>query len=306
MYCTEISAGIFALAFFGSGQDYLPPHMEADSTVTLFNIYDWLHKHRKQVIAGASVAAVVALLVATVVWRRNATQAEANQELFAVPSLILPIAQGDSPSAKTLLDIGGKFSGTSAGNAAELLAAKQLFLDGKYPEAQQAFSKFVADHAGSPLLAQAKVGVAACLEAQGKTGDAVSQYKEINAIYGGVRSIAEPVLLTLGRLSETGSTADQMRQAVNYYTTLVNVNDRTDPWVVEAGERLQLLWSKHPELRPQPPATAPTSSPMLTPSSSEMEMSAPPGAGAATPPAGTTQPPGTTPPATNAAPGGRR
>ena len=258
--------------------------MEADTTVTLYNIYGWLHTNRKRVLTGAIVVAVIVAVVATIMWHKSQKEAEASQALLDVPSLIAP-APGESPSARKLLDVSQQFSGTSAGIAAELLAAKQLFLEGKYTEAQQGFTKFAADHSGNPLVPVADVGIAACLEAQGNIGEAVNQYKKVNAIYNTTMpSVVVPVILTLGRLSEADN---KPAQAVTYYKELISLQDRNDPWVVEAYERFRLLVAKHPELTPAPPeARAAAPSPLLTPSAAETEVAAPPaGAGAAPKPA---------------------
>jgi len=281
--------------------------MEADTTVTLYNVYGWLHTHRKQVLAGAIAVAVIAAVVGTVMWNKSQKEAEANRELLTVPSLITAAAPGGAPAAKALLDISQKYPGTSAGVAAQLLAAKELFLEGKYAQAQEELTKFVADHADHPLVPQANVGIGACMEAQGKIGDAVQQYKKINTIYATIPSIVVPVKLTLGRLSEADN---KPLQAVTYYKELMNIPDRNDLFVREAYERFQVLVSKHPELNPTAPeARAATSSSLLMPSEAEMQMSAPAGgtgAGAkpAAPPA-TNQVPKATPPASNAAPAGQ-
>jgi tetratricopeptide (TPR) repeat protein len=226
---------------------------------------------------------------------------------YEMACVIAESARGDSSTTKALLDISQRYPGTSAGAAAQLLAAKELFLGGKYVEAQQEFSKFVADYSDNPLVPQANVGIAASLEAQGKIGDAVQQYKKINAIYSSSPGIVLPVKLTLGRLSEADN---KPAQAVTYYRELININDPNDPWVREAFERFQLLVAKHPELNPNPPqARAPATSSLLTPSGAEMELAAPPGSPGAgpTPPAApaTNQTPKTGPPATNAMPGGK-
>src|SRR5208283_4732552 len=150
--------------------------MENDPTVALYDFYGWLHTNRKRVVAGAIVVVVVAGIVGVVMWNSNEKEAGANQALFAVPSVLDQTPPGDASSAKALLAISQDNSGTSAGTAAQLLAARELFLGGKYAEAQQEFSKFVASHSGHPLLPQANVGIAASLEAQGKISDAMQQY----------------------------------------------------------------------------------------------------------------------------------
>ena len=90
-----------------------------------------------------------------------------------------------------------------------MLAARELFLGGKYAEAQQEFSKFVASHPGHPLLPQANVGIAASLEAQGKISDAMQQYKKISALYSTDPNIILPVKLTLARLNEAENKPDE-------------------------------------------------------------------------------------------------
>jgi predicted negative regulator of RcsB-dependent stress response len=275
--------------------------MENDPTVALYDFYGWLHTNRKRVLAGAVVVAVVAAIVAFVMWNNSEKEASANQALLAVPSLIGAAPPGDPASGKTLLDIGQEYPGTSAGVAAQLLAARELFLGGKYAEAQREFTKFIADHPNHPLVPQANVGIAACMEAQTNITGAVQQYKKINVLYAGNANLVLPVKLTLGRLSEADNKPDQ---AVQYYKELASLQDPNDPWVVEAYERLRLLIAKHPELNPnpqQPPPAGP--SPMLTPNETDLQLSAPGGAAPAPaapqPPAalgGATPPPGLLPP----------
>jgi predicted negative regulator of RcsB-dependent stress response len=260
--------------------------MEADTTVGLYNFYGWLHTNRKRVLAGAVVAAVIAAIAAFVSWNNTVKEAAANQALLAVPSLIGMAPPGDPASAKALLNIGDQYPGTSAGVSAQLLAARELFLGGKYPEAQQQFSKFIADHSTHPLAPQANVGIAAAMEAQGNVSGALQQYKKVSVLYASDPSVIIPVKLTLGRLSEADNKLDQ---AISYYKDLASMQDPNDPWVVEAFERLRALVSKHPELNPAPALPAAGSLPsVLTPNPSEMQLSPPGSPGpAAAPPAAT-------------------
>jgi predicted negative regulator of RcsB-dependent stress response len=253
--------------------------MENDPTVALYDFYGWLHTNRKRVLAGAVVVAAIAAIIAFVTWRSSEREAAANRALLAVPSLLNePVPAGDPASASQYLNINQQYAGTSPGAAAQLLAARDLFLCGKYPDAQKEFSQFVADHPTHPLAAQAIVGIAACMEAQGKTNDAVQQYKKINLLYKDDASIILPIRLTLGRLSEADN---KPAEAVEYYKDLVNLRDRNDPWVMEAYERLRLLIAKHPELNPTPQQPASAAPSPLAPSESDLQLSPP---GSATPP----------------------
>ncbi len=282
--------------------------METDPTVALYDFYGWLQTNRKRVLAGAIVVALIAAIAGFVMWNNNQKEASANQALLAAPSLLGTAPPGDPAAAKALLGISQDYSGTSAGIAAQLLAARELFLGGKYADAQQELSKFVANHPGHPLVPQANVGIAACMEAQGKISDAVLQYKKVTSLYATSANIIIPVKLTLGRLSEADNKPDQ---AVIYYKDLASLiqNDPNDPWVAEAYERLRLLVAKHPELNPNPPqASAPAASPLLTPSEAEMQLMAPPSSTGPAPqpaaPPATNQSLPPAPLATNAAPAG--
>jgi len=262
--------------------------MEKDPTVALYDFYGWLHTNRKRVLAGTVVVAVIAAVVGFVMWSNNQKEASASQALLSSPSLLGTAVPGDPSAARGLLTISQDYSGTSAGGAAQMLAARELYLGGKYAEAQEEFTKFIAAHSSSPLVPQANVGIAACMEAQGKVSDAVQQYKKITSLYSTSPNIIIPIKLTLGRLSEADNKPDQ---AVGFYKDLVMLQDPNDPWVAEASERLRLLVAKHPELNPfQPAPSAATSSPVLTPSEAEMQLLAPPGTAAPTAPPASTSP----------------
>lgn len=276
--------------------------MENDPTVTLYNFYGWLHTNRKRVVAGAVVVAVIAAIVGVMMWNSNQKEAGANRALFGVPSVLNQTPPGDPVSARALLAISQENSGTSAGAAAQLLAARELFVGGKYAEAQQEFAKFVASHSGHPLLPQANVGIAASLEAQGKIPDAEQQYKKISALYSTDPNIILPVKLTLARLSEAENKLDQAVQLYKELASLIK-NDPNDPWVAEAYERLRLLVAKHPELNPSPPqARGAAPSPLLAPTDAEMQLLTPaanPGPAPQTGSNGLLTPTPLPPPATN-------
>jgi predicted negative regulator of RcsB-dependent stress response len=258
--------------------------MENDPTVALYNFFGWLHANQKRVLAGVTVVAVISAIVAFAMWRSSAQEAAANQALLDVPSLTGGAPPGDPASAKQLLAISQQYPGTSAGVTAEVLAARELFLGGNYPEAERLFTQFAAAHSSHPLAPQANVGIAASQEAQGKITDAVQQYKKINVLYAANPNLVFPTRLTLGRLSEADN---KPVDAVGYYKDLAMLmqdpNNRSDPWVAEAYERLRILLVKHPELNPAPAQSGPAApSPLLTPNDTEMQL-APPGTTAPAP-----------------------
>lgn len=219
-------------------------------------VFAWAYARRKPLLIGVIVAAAVGLAVAFLAWNANRHEAEAQALFFAVPFQGGPRVAPPPPSA--FLDLARDYSGTAAGEHAQLLGAELLFTQGKYPEAEREFALFINDHPGDELVPQARVGVAACVEAQGKIMDAIQKYHEIILAYPGEANIVSPVKLTLARLYEE---ANQPQQAAPYYAELARQLSQNpyDPWAAEAQDRIRLLLAKHPELARSQASAAPSS-----------------------------------------------
>jgi predicted negative regulator of RcsB-dependent stress response len=227
--------------------------MEAESTQsteTYLKIMAWLHANRKALVIGVGLAAGIALVLAFLAWQKTQTDSEADAQLLNLPVGSFSRDQTAPASPAPFLDLAQKYPDTSAGEYAELLGAAELFTEGKYPEAHQAFSQFADKYPDSPLLSQAKVGLAASLEGEGKISEAAQAYQQILSAYSTEPNIVSPVKLTLARLDEQ---LNKPEQALNYYVELARNNNPYDPWAGEARERGELLLAKHPELRKAPP-----------------------------------------------------
>ena len=74
-----------------------------------------------------------------------------------------------SQQADLYLKIAADYQGTSAGQRALLQGAAMLFAAGRYADAQTQFQKFLDAYPDSFFAAQAALGVATSLDAQGKT-----------------------------------------------------------------------------------------------------------------------------------------
>jgi tetratricopeptide (TPR) repeat protein len=215
---------------------------QSDSYV---KIMEWVHARRKPLLIGAIVVVVAGLACAVVSWKKDQDASDANAQFFAAPNE--GMARGGPVSAAPLLEVAREYPSTPAGEHALALGAEELFTEGKYPEAYQHFSDFVATYPDSPLIPEAKLGIAASLEAQGKIQDAITKYHEIILAYPSEPSLVSPAKLTLARLYEEGG---QAQQALSYYAELARMIQQNpyDPWAAEAQERAQLLLYKHPEL----------------------------------------------------------
>jgi tetratricopeptide (TPR) repeat protein len=182
--------------------------------------------------------------------RERATRAEAAKELL---QLIPPTGPGEAPKVPDvakLLALGGQFPGTAAGQQARLIAAGQLFVSGKYAEAQTEFSTFEEQNPNSEFLGVALIGVAATLEAQGKDAEAVKAYDR--AILGGGDGFAVQARLAKARLLESSSpvVALGLIDEVLKSTAASVVGEQA------ATARTRLI-QKHPELATTAPTNAP-------------------------------------------------
>ena len=83
------------------------------------------------------------------------------------------------------------YPGTTAAARALLTAAGMLFDAGKFKEAQDQFEKCLRDYSDFPLVNQASLGIAACLEAQGKTADAAARYDDYIKRHGSDSTIQQ-------------------------------------------------------------------------------------------------------------------
>ncbi len=215
------------------------------STDTYLKVVQWVHDRRKPLLIGVSAVAVLGLAWAFWAWNSASHETQANADFFVIP--IEGGMRSVAVSSTPLLEVASAYPSTAAGEHAKVLAAEELFTQGKYPEAYQQFSGYIDNYPDSVLLPQAKVGLAACLEAEGKTSEAITKYHDIILMYPTEMSIVSPAKLTLARLYEE---SNQLQQALSLYAELargLNQNPN-DPWAAEARERAQLLASKHPEL----------------------------------------------------------
>jgi predicted negative regulator of RcsB-dependent stress response len=252
-------------------------------------LWVWGDAHKKHLLIGSLIVLVVGLLIAFYFAHQTQEQTDANFALSKLVSRnVSPTTPG--PGADALLKVGNDYPGTDAGQRALLLGAAGLFADGKYDEARAQFQRFLQEHADSPFVGEAALGVAATFDAQGRAQDAINAYRIAADHYPGDWNVAPQARLALARLLEAqGKFADAKGELMDA--------GRTYPGEIgsEIGMRLRELFIAHPELIPTNPA--PTSSSVLE----RPTRPAPSAPGATTP---TNRPPAAapfviTPPPTN-------
>jgi tetratricopeptide (TPR) repeat protein len=215
----------------------------------------WFEANKKQTLWGIAGLVLVGLIVSFVLYRQDEADVSASE---ALSNLALPqmtgASRGDTPDA--YLKVASTYPGSRAGARALLLAAGGLFVDGKYDESRNLFERFNREYSDSPFKGEALLGIAATMDAQGKTNDAVTAYKNLID-----RRPTDYVLpqarFALGRLYEAQNKPELARSQFeevehsNPYGSLGS----------EAGIRLEELKTKYPALfapsTPAPTNTAP-------------------------------------------------
>jgi predicted negative regulator of RcsB-dependent stress response len=138
--------------------------------------------------------------------------------------------------------IASKYSGTLAGERAQLQAGVALFNGGKYLEAQAQFQNFLTTQTGSSLATLARSGVAASLEAQGKLDEALTAYR---AVVTGAPDSTE-AKFSQGRVLELQG---KLSEAVTYYEQVARA-PLAGSLASEAAQRIALIQVKLPVAKP--------------------------------------------------------
>jgi predicted negative regulator of RcsB-dependent stress response len=206
----------------------------------LYTLLGWLEKNRNQVITGVVVVILAGIIYFYFDYRKSERAVEAGQQLSA--ALLTGTTGG--PSADALLKVANDNAGTDAGARALLTAAGKQFVDGKIDDAKASFQRFVSEYPESPLMNQAKYGIAVCLDTQGKGSEAATAFKEVMDRYAGENTTA-PSKFALARIYEADG---KLEQARDYYMDLAR--DGRNTFGMEAGSRVMALFQKHPNLRP--------------------------------------------------------
>lgn len=231
--------------------------MESDATQpAIFDkLWVWAETHTKQLLVGLAAVLVVGLVIAFWFVHQGQQQTDANDALSKLAARsILPNAP--APNADALLTVASDFSGTDAGQRAILLAASDLFAQGKYDQALGQFQRILQQQGDSPFTGQAALGVAATMEAQGRTQDAINAYRNVTEHYQQNWNVGPQAKLALARLLEAQGKLTEARDEL-----MESVRTYPAEGGAEANMRLRELLTAHPELIPASPA--PANSPIL-------------------------------------------
>jgi predicted negative regulator of RcsB-dependent stress response len=215
---------------------------------TLIKLWAWFETHKKQTIWGAIIVAGAVFVGWFIVNQQEEKRIASGEALshIVIPQILTPNAK---PATEAYLRVVSRYPDSDAGARALLMAAVGLFDEGKYADAQAQFEKFRRDYHDSALLGNALLGIAACLDAQGKANDAINAYRDLVDHHPNEPVVLPQAEFALGRLYEAQS---QPATARTFFEKVVT----TDPYGSigsEAGMRLEELKLKHPDLVPSTP-----------------------------------------------------
>jgi TolA-binding protein len=215
----------------------------------------WFEANKRQTLWGAGVLLVVGTIIAFFIYRQNEAEIVASE---ALSSVAMPQASGArADTVEGYLKVVASHPRSKAGARASLLAAGGLFVDGKYDEAKTQFERFRREYSDSPFMGEALLGIAACLDAQGKTRDAMAAYKDLIDHRPGDSNVPQ-AKFALARLHQAQNEPEQARN-------LFEDVERSQPYGSlgdEARMQLEELKTRFPKLL-APVTTMPTNAASL-------------------------------------------
>lgn len=205
------------------------------TTAAELHFFNWLDKNRKLLIQAVVIVMIAAFVVSFYFWKKGQKETAAGEALSEISG---------ANAAADYLKLAEQYPNTAAAPRAVLLAAGDLFDNGKYPEAQAQYERLSRDYPESTLRVAAALGLAACLDAQGKIADAITRYNDFIQRNPNDAATAQ-ARAALGRLYETQGKPDK---ALQIYQEIQRAEANTS-FGMEAAMRAQAVLAQHPELR---------------------------------------------------------
>lgn len=184
----------------------------------LFKLWPWFEANKIRLIWGGGIVAVAAGLISFNFHQRAQKEIEAGA---ALTQAMMSDPRNNTVEKQTglFMKVAGDYSGTAAGQRAILQSAAMWFGAQKYAEAQAQFEQYLSQYSGSTLAGQAALGVAACLDAQGKMDPAAAYQRVINNYYDSV-----PAIFAKYRLAQIDEKQGKVTEALNLYEDIARAN----------------------------------------------------------------------------------
>jgi TolA-binding protein len=220
----------------------------------------WVEVNKKRLITyGIIVLVAVVAMVAFVNYQAQKEQ-RASEALSSVRAPSNPATPLPPGTAEAYLKVAKEHAGTKAAARALELAARTRFEEGNYADAQKLFEQFTREYGSSPWLANASYGIAAALEAQGKTAEALAKYEEVRRRFGSDPTVSDETKLAIARIYEQ---QNKSADALKVYEEMAG-GVAYSGFASEAQARREELLEKHPELKTNLPAPPLAANPITT------------------------------------------
>lgn len=221
------------------------------ATAYLYKLWPWIEANKNRLIGAGVIIIIAGFIVAFYFWQQNQKEIAASQALTELVTSTPPDSDVNQ-LADAYLKIAANFPGTRAGGRAAMQGATVLFEAGKYTEARAQFKKYLETHPGDIFCAQAALGVAASLEAQGKTDLAASAYQQV------ISGFSDPNAINVAKfaLAQIDERQGRLADAENLYEDVARNNPNGSSGS-EAALRAMELKTK---LQPASTSTAPSAS----------------------------------------------
>jgi tetratricopeptide (TPR) repeat protein len=225
----------------------------------MYDFLGWFEANKKRIAIGAVIALFAALVLGFLVWRSGQKKIEAELALSAVPVAFTPNEPAKAGTGDALMRVATDYDGTPAASKALVRAGTAYFAEGDFAKAQAAFERFLKEYPEAQWVPQAVFGIAATLEAQNKTTEAIAKYNEF------VKFSSDPAIdqarLNLARLYEQTKQPALALELLKKMTEGVQPGGFS-PTISEAQERIREIYANNPSLVPSNPVTSPN---MLSP-----------------------------------------
>ena len=220
------------------------------------DLLTWYEVNKKAVFIG--LGAVVVAAAAVILWKG---QQRSKLEVSSGALLATVAANKDGAPLADLQRVIQAHPGTPAATQAALLAGKSLFEEGKFAEARAQFESASNANTTDDLAAAAQYGIAACLDAENKTAEALIAYQRV-IDFPGAKHLAGLARITKGRVHES---VGQFKEAFACYEAVIKTPASSS--AAEASQLRTELVRQHPELEVKPvlPPAAPTLVPAPSP-----------------------------------------
>lgn len=225
----------------------------------LFKLWPWLEQNGKTLIIIG--VAIIVLIGGYFFVQSQHEQNEVNAGQALTSLMANPPAGGPESSAAALTQLASKYAGTQAALRAQLQGAAMYYSLGDYTNAQAEFEKFLHTDSGGQPAAIAQLGLATCLEAEGKQDEAAAAYQRVVTGYPSSLGTTIPANYALGRIFESQG---KLSDALSYYGLVAQAGQ-------EAGSYGQLASQAAAEIKAKlaaqkPAASTMSTSPAVTPS----------------------------------------